>query len=166
MDIVVIYKQDGTVQCHPEILPRTLSHDEANLRKIGVQNICASGNVLGPIMAPQWCGAPTSQVNAIAISDPDWQSLSHGIVGTLGFRLWIGAPVPQLDWTEESVSNAQPIPTAALMSVSMMPALIRDLIGRPVRCYAQGDSIEEDFVPDRVNIEHDAAKRISNIWFG
>ena len=166
MDIVLIYKQDDTVQCHPEIPPRALSHDEASLRKIGVQKICGRGNVPGPIVVTRVCGAPTSQVNALAVSHDDWQKLNSGIVGTLGFRLWIGAPLPQLDWTEECSCDVQPVPSSLLMSLPVNPVLIRELFGRPARCYKRGDPLTEDFVPDRVNIEKDDDGAITNIWFG
>ena len=166
MDVVVIYKQDDTIQCHPEVPPRALSDDEARLRRIGVQTICASGNVPGPVYVSRVCGAPTSQVNALAISEADWRALESGIAGTLGFKLWVGAPLPQLDWTEECSFGVGPVPRSVMMSMSVLPFLIRDLFGRPARCYTQGDPLTDDFVPERVNIEKDKDGAILNIWFG
>lgn len=166
MEIVIIFKQDGTKQCRSEIKPVPLKEHAAQLEEVGVKKICASGNVPGPIVVPACCGCPTSQVNAFAISYEDWELLKNGIVGTLGFRLWTSTPFPDLDWEPDCVLHPEPVPQVAMMSLVHGPVLIRELLGRPGRCYRQGDALTQDYRPERVNIEMDAGNRITNIWFG
>lgn len=166
MRIVVIYKQDGTLQCmsEPKLIP--LAHEEALLRQAGVQEICASGNVLGPRPVPSGCKLPTAQVNAFAISADDWQRLQESIVGTLGFQLWLGAPLPDLGWSSHCTVHPGPLPIALRDVTGSVPVLTRELLGRPCRCYRLGDSLAEDFIPERVNLEMDADDRILRIWLG
>ena len=166
MEIVVIYKQDGTLQCQPDIRPRPLDHDEALLKQHGVREICASRNVPGPDLVPACCGCPTGQVNAFAISAQDWQELRDGIVGTLGFDLWVGAPFPALGWDEGCTIEPEPLPPAARATPGNAPVLVRELIGRLCRCYRRGSALTLDFRPERVNIEKDDDERIVRIWFG
>ena len=166
VEIVVIYQQDGTLQCRTDPKPRPLEHDEALLKKHGVQTIYASGNVPGPNAVPARCGCPTAQVNAFAISGQDWDALQAGIVGTLGFELWVGAPLPDLGWPESCRLHPQPFPYATITLFGCNPVLIRDLIGLPCRCYRRGDPVTDDYRPERVNIEKDQDDRITRVWFG
>ncbi len=166
MEIVVIFRPDGTVQCDSSVRPVPLPHDEALLRKIGVKTICANGNVPGPLVVPACCGCPSGQVNAFAISFEDWETLQSGIVGTLGFALWAGAPLPDLGWADDCSLHPEPIPPSAVPSLFNGPVLIRDLIGRPCRCYRHGDALTRDYRPERVNIEKDDDDRITKIWLG
>ena len=165
MEIVVIYRADGTLQCL-DVAPIPLSHDEALLKKIGVKTIFGSKNLRGPELVPDCCGCPTGMVNAFAISSEDWQALKDGIVGTLGFALWMGAPLPHLGWGVENKVHSEPMLLADTPSLCSMPVLIRELYGRPCRCYRRGDALTKDYRPERVNIEKDDDDRITKIWLG
>lgn len=166
MNIVVIYKQDGTIQCDPGHPARPLDEDRKRLTEAGVGKIYASGNVPGPDVVTRPCGMPTSQVNAFAISEADWRKLQSGIVGTLGFRLWVGAQLPE--FVTKGDDEVAPAPTTAPMTgnIQAYPVLIRELIGRPVRCFREGDVVTQDFRPQRTNIVTDAAGVIVDIYFG
>ena len=52
------------------------------------------------------------------------------------------------------------------VSASTVPVLVRELLGRPCRCYREGDALARDYVPERVNIEHDDEGRINDVWYG
>ena len=166
MNIVIIYKQDGTIQCDPNQKPRPLAEDEQRLTSAGVGKIYGSGNVPGPNVVIQLCGLPTSQVNAFAISAADWGKLQSGIVGTLGFRLWVGAQLPKFAAEKNVEVEPGPVTTPMTGNIQAYPVLIRELIGRPVRCYREGDAVTMDFRPERVNIVTDAASVIVDIYFG
>lgn len=165
MDIVIVYKADGTVQCCGND-PIPVEHHAAELRKIGATTIVGQDNVPGPFLVLTLCGSPTGQVNAFAIPKENWETISAGIVGTLGFRLWAGAPYPNLRLGDDcNVTGSGGVGISA-PTVGTTPVLIRELLGRLGRCYTQGDALTKDFVLERVNIEHDRNGRISDIWYG
>lgn len=166
MKIVVIFKQDGTIQCNSRQPARPLAQDEADLRQAGVSKICGAANVPGPFQVPFGCFTPTGQVNAFAITEEDWRKLKTGIVGTLGFQLWTNTAVPSFETTKECTVSEDPASIGFLNPAGSQPILIRELIGRPLRSYEQGAMLTADFRPERVNIEHDAAGLITRIWFG
>lgn len=165
MKTVVIYKQDGTIQCYPNIPPRPLAEDETALLKLGVGRICDKANVPGPLVVNAPCGAPTGQVNSFAIPADDWEQLQAGIVGTLGFKPWTGAPLPEMDLGPCCESSPPTGWHGTRSGADGTPVLIRELVGRPVRCYRLGDPITKDFRPDRVNIVH-LDSRVTDVWFG
>lgn len=92
--------------------------------------------------------------------------IAAGIVGTLGFRLWAGAPYPNLPLKREHSVKGAGGTGISTPTVGTTPVLIRELLGRLGRCYTQGDALTKDFVLERVNIEHDRNGRISDIWYG
>ncbi len=165
MDVVVVFKADGTTQCEDKA-PIPLEHHAAQLRKIGASKICGQGNVAGPFIVPTVCGAPTGRVNAFAIFKEDWDLIVTGIVGTLGFRAWSSAPLPDLEMEADCKLSPKGPGVRFPPGIGGVPVLIRELLGRPCRCYRQGDALTDDFIPDRVNVEHDEDGRISDIWFG
>lgn len=165
MDVVVVFKADGTIQCERNA-PIPLEHHAAQLRKIGASEICGQGNVPGPFVVITLCGAPTGRVNAFAIPKEDWDLISSGIVGTLGFRSWTGAPYPDLEIDKNCKISDQDLSGRPAPAVGAFPVLIRELLGRPCRCYRQGDTLTKDFVPERANVERDESGRISDVWFG
>ncbi len=165
MDVIVVYKPDGTIQCEDDP-PVAIEVHRDQLIEIGARRICGQGNVPGPGLVPTVCGAPTGRVNAFAIPNADWERIRSGIVGTLGFRAWIGAPFPALDIDEDCSVLGAGLAGLASPSASALPVLTRELIGRPSRCYRHGDLLTQEFQPDRVNIERDDKNRISDIWFG
>ncbi len=165
MEVVVVFKADGTIQCEDN-KPIPLEHHAAQLRKIGASEICGQGNVPGPFIVVDLCGAPTGRVNAFAILKEDWDLILSGTAGTLGFRIWTGAPYPDLEISQGcKISDEAPTGRPA-PSIGAYPVLIRELLGRPCRCYRQGDALTKDFIPERANIEHDESGRISDVWFG
>ena len=165
MDLVIVYKADGTIQCE-EGDPIPVEHHAGELRKLGASKICGQGNVNGPNLTISVCGAPTGRVNTFAIPRQDWQTIVTGIVGTLGFRLWQGAPYPNLKIDKGCRIAAEPGPGSRATSISAGPVLLREIVGHPGRCYRQGDALTDDYVPERVNIEHDEDGRISDVWLG
>ena len=165
MEAVIVFKADGTIQCAGND-PIPLEHHAAELRKIGASTFCGQGNVPGPFVVNNVCGAPTGMVNAYAIPKKDWEMILAGIVGTMGFRLWTSAPYPDLDLDDDCHITEHGPPSPPSTSVCVLPVLVRELVGRPCRCYEQGDKLTLDYLPDRVNIEHDGTGRISDIWFG
>jgi len=40
------------------------------------------------------------------------------------------------------------------------------LFGKAVRVYNKGDMLTQDFIPERVNIELSAEKKILRVWLG
>ena len=165
LPVVIIYKPDGTVQCDARA-PAPLQDHAAELLHIGATKICASANVAGPAPVITLCGAPTGRVNSFAIPKQDWEEIAGGIVGTLGFRLWTGAPYPDLEMHAGCRLSEDPMIARPNPSSTAMPVLIRELIGRPCRCYRHGEGLSLDFVPHRVNVERDEEGRIADIWFG
>ena len=130
MDVVIVFKADGTTQCCDEP-PIPLEHHAAELRLIGAKKICGEGNVPGPFIVIDLCGAPTGGVNAFTIAKVDWEAISRGIVGTLGFRLWTGAPYPPLEINDDCVISPDRPMSGPGISASIVPVLIRKLLGRP-----------------------------------
>lgn len=165
MDVVIVFKPDGTIQCEDDP-PLALKVHRDQLMSIGAQRICGQGNVPGPHFVPMVCGAPTGRVNAFAIPKRDWEAIASAIVGTLGFSAWIGAPFPALDMDEDCSVLGEGLAGLSSPSVGAFPVLVRELLGRPSRCYQQGDVLTMDFRPERVNVERDDKGRISDIWFG
>ena len=165
MDVVIVFKPDGTTQCETSD-PIPLEHHSAELLKIGASEIVAEGNVPGPNLVMTMCGLPTGRVNAFMLLRKDWEVICAGFVGTLGFRLWTGAPYPELGQGAGCTIRAEGLVGTFGASVGTLPVLIRELMGRPCRCYLQGDPLSDDYIPVRVNVERDEDGQISDIWFG
>lgn len=165
MDVVIVHKADGTFHCEAR-QPIPVEHHAGELRKLGASKICGQGNVKGPGPNSTVCGAPTGRVNAFAILESDWETIASGTVGTLGFHLWQGAPFPDLKVEQSYRYSTKPVKGMQAVSITLLPVLLREIIGRPGRCYGQGEVLSDDFVPDRINIEHDEFGRISDVWVG
>lgn len=165
MDVAIVYKADGTIQCADND-PIPVTHHEAELRKIGASEICAKGRVPGPVQVPRLCGAPSGQVNAFAIPRDDWKRIQHGAAGSIGFALWFGAPFPDLQIDRSYDVRHDGLAGSADRSLVTGPVLVRDLIGYACRCYEQGVPLDDKAMPDRINIEIDETGRISNLWLG
>lgn len=164
METVIIFKQDGTIQCEDEP-PRPLAEDADILRSIGVSKICGRINTPGPMVVAALCGLPTNQVNAFAVPREDWDRVRRGVVGTMGFRLWVGAAYPSIHLDDGcELGAAEP---EGIRGASTQPVLVRDLIGLQLRSYVEGDVLTTDYLPDRVNIELDGTRRrIRDVWMG
>lgn len=175
MSTVWVIKADGTLQCGLGAeIPLDVMAKE--LEALGPKVLNMEKRTDGRIWQ-QVCGAPTGQVNAYEISETDWLELQSSIVGPNGFRLDttdLRSPfeVPSSDQTSGDGGNTLPwpwqvaAPVAEITSASSNPVLVRELIGRPVRAYNQGDALTRDFVARRVNIEIDGSGKIADIWFG
>lgn len=161
-ETVWIYKDDGTLQCDSgKEIP--LSEMQVSLESIGATIIEAEKRRdCRPLITV--CGAPTGNVNAYRISKQDWDRISSSVVGPLGFRLW--TCTADSDAAIFSGELPWPFSIADLTSVRSHPTQIRELIGRPLRVYKEGDAITQDFRPNRVNIETNSTNHISDIWFG
>ena len=161
MQKVWIFKDDGTRQCEddPGISLKEMAEE---LETLGAEVLDSEKRQYGVVST--LCGAPTGQVNAYEVSLDDWNRIKKGYVGPNGFRVWpqeeVYAGGPPSPWPTASVSPVE------LTSARYNPVLVRELIGRSVRCYKQGDHLTLGYQPDRVNIEHDDRNRILDIWFG
>ena len=186
MSGIWVYKDDGTKQCGwgKEIPLAEMEKQLATL--IGQGEILGREKRVLPRVFPEMCGGPTGRVNAYRITEKGLYMLFHGFVGPHGFKLWMwpareaegtsrgGEPVgwvpfPLFVTVPPSAEAANGVLVNALAGVSQAgahPVLIRELIGHPVRYYAQGDGLTMDYRPERVNIEHDDKHVITSIWFG
>ena len=166
MDVVIVYKPDRTIQGE-ERTPVPLQDHARELTDLGVRTIYGERNVMGPAAVLSVGGLPTGRVNAFAVAKDEWfNSVVRGSAGPQGFALWACEPLPDLGLDGEcrvvrSIGEKR-IPAG----VGDTPLLIRKLIGRPIRCYQQGDELSKEFIPNRVNVEHDKDQRITDIWFG
>lgn len=171
MSTVWVIKDDGTRQCDDRNKGVSLEEMQKELETLGA-TVISSEKRQDCRIIPRVCGAPTGQVNAYEISSTDWELILTGIVGPNGFRLWncdddegratkIVAAGGEIPWPlilSHAVQNS---------SVRHAPAFIRELIGRPCRCYREGDPLTKDFIPKRVNIElTQKGDVIQDIWFG
>lgn len=182
---VWVYKADGTLQCHEggEISLAVMKEQLASV--IGQNEILNAEKRMLPLMRSALCGTPTGSVNAYEITEAGARLLFKGIVGRLGFQLWVwGPPSPgRAMHPEAETAGVDPWPfpwstgpgvtKAAFMSfiasasqAGSQPSLVTELVGRRCRYYKQGDPLTDDYVPQRVNIEHDASNVITSIWFG
>ncbi|MCP4932939.1 MAG: hypothetical protein GY927_01755 [bacterium] len=167
---VWIWNDDGTRQCE-DGTGVSLDDMQKELESIGAKVLNAEKRTHCRFITSV-CGAPTGSVNAYEVTEEDWEKLKGGFVGTLGFKLWdcadIKTPSPTaIKSMEKLLEDGQiPWPWAQISSVAKTPVLLREIIGRPCRCYHKGDALTEDFRPDRVNIELDQENRILDIWFG
>jgi hypothetical protein len=179
-----VYKDDGTLQCGlgQEIDLPTMRAELATI--IGDQNILAGEKRQRPGMFPDVCGAATGRVNAYSLTRRGLWLLFHGFVGSMGFQVWNwpnpsdrdseNNPVPWPSWAfieqDDSGTKGDAKATlnviAALTSVRQNPMTLAEIVGRPVRCYATGDVLTEDYRPERVNIERSKQGIIVSIWFG
>lgn len=165
MDVVVVFKSDGTIQ-QQACCPVPLEHHAAELRKAGASKILGQANVPGPFATIEQTGASTGRVNAYAIPREDWECIGRGAVCRLGFRLWTGVPYPDLALAADCRIGTSDRTGSRGTSLARSPVLIRELLGRRCRCYEQGTLLGDDFLPDRVNIEWDERGRIADVWLG
>ena len=162
MSDVWVCKPDGTIQCQANP-PVALDEARKALAEIiGDKNILDQKKHWATVIAP--CGAPTGALNAFRITKEGYEILSSGVVGPQGFEKCPDLNEEGAVRTSVGSKAAQPDPQRAL-SAGSQPVLIRELIGRPVRCYRLGDIITEDYIENRVNIVH-VDNVIVDIWFG
>lgn len=165
MDKVVVAKFDGTMACGSGT-QRPLSEDETQLRSLGAGEVYGSTNVPGPFGTCRACHiCPSGQVNAFLISADDWEKIQRGIVGTLGFMLWEGAPYPDFGAADQ-VRTLSSRPAGAGLSVSAMPVLLRDVIGYTIRVLGPDGVGTTDYQPDRVTFYASEEGRIIDIQIG
>ena len=170
MTNVWVIKDDGTLQCDERNKGIPLEEMQKELEALGA-TVLASEKRQDCRIISRVCGAPTGQVNAYEISAKDWAMILSGFVGPSGFRLW-QCDTPEVDANDFTVLGGEvpwPLLTqvAQNSSVRSAPALIRELIGRPCRCYHEGDVLTQDYQPKRVNIEMARDSNvIQDIWFG
>ncbi|MDQ0391800.1 hypothetical protein [Labrys monachus] len=184
---VWVYKEDGTMQCG---MGNEISLEEmrGSLTEIvGSSSIISEEKRMLPLLRPALCGTPTGAVNAYELTEDGAYILFKGFVGPRGFKLWVW-PAPSDG--RKSLVEDRPVPwpfpwshsssdidveglranfanfISSLTQVGSQPTQILDLQGRRCRYYKQGDSLTMDFIPSRVNIEHDDANMITRIWFG
>lgn len=181
-----VYKADGTIQCE-QSTETTLDAMRVELAKlIDGKNILNQEKRSIPAIA--LCGSPTGKVNAYEITEEGLYVLFHGIVGPCGFRVWGwdgSSETRRAQATDALADDLVPWPfrviqaedqeqalrafrevVASLTAVGTQPTMIAELIGRQCRCYKHGDMLTTDYLPQRVNIELNAASRIERIWFG
>lgn len=189
MSEVWVYKPDGTLQCGlgKEIPLDEMANDLADI--IGRNSILEQEKRVLPHMIVALCGAPTGNVNAYKLTAEAAYTLFHGYVGKSGFSLWMDdesrdqANTPQYSGSAGPASAFQALVGSSTLddadveaamanlayatsSAGQQPSLVTELVGRLSRCYTTGDSLTLDYIPTRVNIEHNSGRRIVKIWFG
>lgn len=166
-----VCKEDGGIQCHPEIKPQTLEEARDLLVSlIGKSNVIGNGhshqrNVIA------LCGHVTGGYHHFEITEQGKYILERGTLGPQGFLACEGdkdeTASERASDNAEEINLGQVLQECELTSAGSTPVLIRELIGRRVRDYNYGDPITKDLRPDRVNIERDkAGVFIRRIWFG
>lgn len=162
IEAVVVYSQNGEIQCQDFPPPRPLQHDIDAITRLGATKICGSAVTSGPGVVIAQCGMPANRVNAIAIPRSDWEMIKTSFVGPLGFKEWTSAPYPAMDL--DPSCTLRPIGGQNVPSQLNQP--IHTLKGRIIRVYTTGDPLTDDFRPDRVNVELNDDGIIVDIWFG
>jgi len=170
MDLAAtVYKQDGTIQCEPEIKPRPLQVDADAIKAIGIRVIGNGQRERLPIFVPALCGSPTAWANVFSIALDGVTRHQLFLLSGLGFRMWTFDPGPARKLAEAGDEDPFPLdlPIAAnLLGLDSNPDRIADLIGHTVRVYRTGDPITKDYRRDRVNFETDpSSHRIVRYWF-
>ncbi len=87
MSTIKIFKLDGTLQCGMGE-EHTLDDMRNQLQSIG-GDISDAKKERVPYMIPTVCGAPTGYANVFTITNESWERIKIGIVGTLGFAVWV-----------------------------------------------------------------------------
>ncbi|MEW6641123.1 MAG: hypothetical protein AB1586_11510 [Pseudomonadota bacterium] len=170
MDLAAsVYKQDGTIQCEPEIKPRPLQVDADAIRAIGIRVIGGGQRERLPIFVPALCGSPTAWANVFSIDLNGVTRQQLFLLSAIGFRMWAFDPPAR---KSVAAGDEDPFPhdlpvAANLLGPDPHPDRIADLIGYTVRIYRTGDPITKDYRRDRVNIETNPdSHRIVRYWFG
>jgi hypothetical protein len=88
-DAVVIFRSDGTRQCHRDV-GRTLAADARLLNRAGVSAVLHSEKKSVPgLSVIAVCGAPTLMANAFVITKKDWERYGDKLrASPLGFAQW------------------------------------------------------------------------------
>lgn len=181
MEGIWIWKCDGTLQCNQGVEIPIRDHLDELSKIIGPDNIISSEKRAVPLIIPTVCGAPTGSANCIKLTFEGAYILFRGIVGPLGWKLWIWSdvqgptarggegdtfPVAMLEQTGEGQRGMLLNFLAAANSAGSQPQLITDLIGRRLRYYKTGDVLTMDYIPERANIEVNEGNIIQSVWFG
>lgn len=83
IQLVSIYKTDGSLQCHSEVLDTSLEEMQQELTNSDIQVQLASKSNDG-LMHMQLCGSPTGNINVFEISKSDIEKAQ-----SLGFILMV-----------------------------------------------------------------------------
>lgn len=165
-----VYKQDGTIQCEPEIKPRPLQVDADAIKAIGIRVIGGGQRERLPIFVPTLCGTPTGWANVFSIDLTGITRQQLFQLAALGFRMWAFDPAGARKAVKAGDEDPFPLdlPVAAnLLGPDPNPDRLADLIGYVVRVYRTGDVLTDDYLRDRVNIETDPqSHRMVRYWFG
>ncbi len=158
-----VCKHNGEIQCQDFPAPVSLEKMKAQLAAlIGEENILNAEERTYP--APRCCGCPTGNFNAYEITAKGYELLTTGIMGRMGFED-CGDHCSHTPENDEDLCAFDILRATRATSVANTPVLIKELIGRIVRCYEEGTPITQDYIPERVNIVT-VKGRIVDIWFG
>ena len=166
-----VSKEDGGIQCQPEIKPQTLDEAREELVSlIGEDNVIGEGHSHQRIVI-QLCGHISGLYHHFEITEQGKYILECGTFGPQGFLACAGdegARVSRHEDNDAAETNlGQVLQECNLTSAGSTPVLIRELIGRRVRVYNYGDPITKDLRPGRVNIEREKdGVFIQRVWFG
>lgn len=157
-----VCQPDGSIQCL-DIAGVPLAVMRRQLAMlVGDENILDERQ--DHVFMPQLCGLPTGVRNAYLLTETGYHILFHGFVGPGGFTPCDhGAKALTADRPPIDVDSF--VAASGVTSVLANPVLVRELIGRRLRVYRQGDAISGDYVADRVNIVT-LNNRIVDIWYG
>ena len=168
---LTIYKEDGTLQGHPEIEPRPLREDAEAISALGVKIVGEGRHEQLPIFVSARVGATTGWANVFDIDEAGLTRHQLFLLSGLGFKIWSFAAAP-LE-TGKVAGGVEPFASSALLDAARLlaahanPDRIADLAGYVIRVYETGDLLTQDYRLDRVNFETDpATRRIIRHWFG
>lgn len=165
-NLVIVCKFDGTKQCGSGTA-RPLEDDAAVLKQLGAAKIYGQVNVQGPFATCKACHiCPSGMVNAFAITQADWDKIAIGFPGPSGFKLWEGAPYPQMDLGGDGIVEDVPTPRNTGRSLLNCPTMIKDLSGLRLRVIREDEPYTDDYVADRVNLIIDDCDRIVEVFCG
>jgi len=166
-----VCKQDGAIQCESHSgLTLTEAYEEL-VNLIGKKHILDSGHTHKDLV-PALCGFRSGVYHHFEVTSEGAFLLEKGFLGNGGFEP-CGPDRPKpieggaSNIFQDDVTLGNVIRISHATSVKKQPVLIRELLGRIVRCYFEGDVLTQDYIPDRVNIKRSRVNNtIMEIWFG
>lgn len=83
-----IYKQDGTLQCEPDVHPRPLQQDRETIEGLGITVIGDGQHITLPVVVVAMCHTPTAWANVFEISQTGLTREQLRELAGLGFQVW------------------------------------------------------------------------------
>lgn len=186
MSHIWVYTLDGSQQCGWTEAAQLIETRAALAKIIDETNIIAEYEGQVPLFIPTACGYPTGGAHIFHLTDEGAHILFKGVVGPSGFCVWVWEPPAEARTMAEGFALPWPFPwshgdrvltssdpfasyaanfISSVTQVGAQPTTLAEVIGRQCRYYEQGELLTLDYLPLRVNVEHDN-HRVLRIWFG